>query len=71
VKPRSGTTALLRLDMALPSREFCVQLLEATGVMLTPGSVMEMEGWLRMGYANHTRILIEGLDRLGSFMFRV
>ncbi len=71
VKPRSGTTALLQLDVPMTSRDFCVRLLEQTGVMLTPGSVMEMEGWLRMGYANHTRILREGLDRLGSFMVRV
>jgi hypothetical protein len=38
--------------------------------MLTPGSVMEMEGWLRMGYANHPAVLEEGLARLGGFLAR-
>jgi aspartate/methionine/tyrosine aminotransferase len=68
VKPRSGTTALLGLRSSMPSREFCVRLLEQTGVMLTPGSVMEMEGWLRMGYANGTGVLREGLTRLSCFL---
>lgn len=68
VKPRSGTTALLELRSGVPSRDFCVHLLQQTGVMLTPGSVMAMEGWLRMGYANHTDILAEGLARLSSFL---
>ena len=37
VKPRSGTTALLRYRAGLTSEEFCVRLIESTGVMLTPG----------------------------------
>ncbi|MCC7126568.1 MAG: aminotransferase [Acidobacteria bacterium] len=69
VKPRSGTTALLELKSDEPSRDFCVRLLEETGVMLTPGSVMEMEGWLRIGYANATHVLEAGLERMGAFMF--
>jgi aspartate/methionine/tyrosine aminotransferase len=68
VKPRSGTTALLHLHADVPSRDFCVRLLEQTGVMLTPGSVMEMEGWSRLGYANATDVLGAGLERLGSFL---
>jgi len=64
VKPRSGTTAFLELRDGRASREFCVRLLERTGVMLTPGSVMAMEGWLRIGYANATGVLREGLARL-------
>ena len=68
VKPRSGTTAFLHLDDDGPSRAFCVQLLERTGVMLTPGSALEMEGWVRVGYANATPVLQEGLTRLSSFL---
>ena len=68
VKPRSGTTALLQLPANTPSLDFCIRLLEHTGVMLTPGSVMEMEGWVRIGYANHPRVLAEGLERLSSFV---
>jgi aspartate/methionine/tyrosine aminotransferase len=68
VKPKSGTTALLKFDLPLTSRDFCIRLLEKTGVMLTPGSAMDMEGHLRIGYANETGILREGLARMSRFL---
>jgi aspartate/methionine/tyrosine aminotransferase len=68
VKPKSGTTALLKYDLDLPSRDFCVQLLEETGVLLTPGSTMDMEGWIRIGYANDPEILIQGLAKVSEFL---
>jgi aspartate/methionine/tyrosine aminotransferase len=68
VKPKAGTTALLQYDFDMPSRDFCIQLLEQTGVMFTPGSVMHMEGWLRVGYANDTDILRTGLARVSAFL---
>jgi aspartate/methionine/tyrosine aminotransferase len=70
VKPKSGTTALLKFDLPLSSRDFCIALLKEEGVMLTPGSVMEMEGHLRIGYANGTAVLKEGLARLSRFIAR-
>ena len=70
MKPKSGTTALLKYDLDLPSRDFCVGLLQDTGVMLTPGSVMEMEGWVRIGYANDAQILRDGLARFSSYLAR-
>jgi aspartate/methionine/tyrosine aminotransferase len=68
VKPRSGTTALLKYDLPVPSETFCIRLLERTGVMLTPGSAMDMEGYLRIGYANGETILTEGLSRISAFL---
>ena len=68
VKPKAGTTALLRYDFDMPSRDFCVSLLEETGVMFTPGSVLHMEGWLRVGYANDPQILKSGLERVSTFL---
>jgi aspartate/methionine/tyrosine aminotransferase len=68
VKPKSGTTALLKYDLDLTSRDFCVQLLEETGVLLTPGSTMDMEGWVRIGYANDPEILKESLDKVVAFL---
>lgn len=68
VKPRSGTTALLKYDLPISSEEFCVRLLERTGVMLTPGSAMDMEGYLRIGYANSDTVLREGLKRISHFL---
>ncbi len=71
IKPASGTTALLRLHLDLPSRDFCVRLLRETGVMLTPGSAMEMEGWLCIGYANTPSILEAGLVRMSGFLAKL
>lgn len=71
VKPRSGTTAALRYDVDMPSEQFCLRLLEETGVMLTPGSALDMEGFLRIGYANAPEILREGLARMSGFLLRL
>jgi len=68
VKPKSGTTALLKFDLPMTSREFCVALLNETGVMFTPGSALNMEGYVRIGYANSPSILKEGLKRVSTFL---
>jgi len=68
VPPKSGTTALLKFDLPMTSREFCVRLVEETGVMLTPGSALGVEGYLRIGYANNPQILADGLQRLSGFL---
>lgn len=68
VRPRSGTTALLRCDADLPSESLCLRLLEAEGVLLTPGSALDVEGYLRIGYANSATILREGLARTSAFL---
>ncbi len=68
VKPKSGTTALVKYDLPMPSVEFCQRLLAETGVMFVPGSVMEMEGHLRIGYANARRSLELGLPRVSEFL---
>jgi aspartate/methionine/tyrosine aminotransferase len=68
VTPASGTTALLKYDLDLSSRNFCVTLLKETGVLFTPGSAMGMEGYLRIGFANATQVLETGLDRVSQFL---
>lgn len=68
VKPRSGTTALLKIDVELPSRDFCVRLLDAKGVMFTPGSALDIEGYVRIGYANSTEVLQTGLAKVSEFL---
>lgn len=68
IKPKSGTIALLRYNLDLSSRDFCIKLLEQTGVMLTPGSTMDMEGYLRIGFANEADILKAGLDKVSVFL---
>jgi aspartate/methionine/tyrosine aminotransferase len=68
VKPKGGTVALLKYDFDLPSRDFCVRLLEAEGVMFTPGSALDMEGYVRIGYANNRTVLEQGLPRVSRFL---
>ncbi|KPA22293.1 Capreomycidine synthase [Shimia sp. SK013] len=68
VKPKSGTTALLKYDVAMTSQAFCIALLKQTGVMFTPGSALNMEGFVRIGYANTPSILQEGLTRVSEFL---
>jgi len=68
IKPKGGTTALLKYDLPISSEEFCLRLLDRTGVMLTPGSAMDMEGYLRIGYANGQTTLREGLSRMSRFL---
>ena len=68
VKPRAGTTAMLKLDIPMTSREFCIALLEKTGVMLTPGDAFEMEGYARIGYANNREILEAGLSHMSDYL---
>ncbi|WP_353184065.1 aminotransferase [Bosea sp. (in: a-proteobacteria)] len=70
VRPRSGTTALLKYDLDMPSRDFCIALLQETGVMFTPGSTMEMEGYVRIGYANAPEVLVAGLAKVSEFLAR-
>jgi aspartate/methionine/tyrosine aminotransferase len=68
IKPKSGTTALLKYAFDMPSRDFCIELIEATGVMFTPGSALDMEGYVRIGYANHRDVLEQGLARVSRFL---
>lgn len=68
VKPKGGTTAFLKYDIDMPSVDFCVKLLEQTGVMLLPGSALDMEGYLRIGYCNNPEIIRKGLEKISEFL---
>ncbi|MDD9640748.1 aminotransferase [Klebsiella michiganensis] len=68
IRPHSGTTALLKYDLPISSREFCIRLLKHSGVMFTPGEVMDMEGYLRIGFANNSVIMKKGLLLVSRFL---
>lgn len=70
VRPRSGTTALLRYRLDMSSADLCRSLQSETGVMLLPGSALDMEGWLRIGYACDTETLRQGLARFSDWLAR-
>lgn len=68
-RPSGGTITLLRYDADLSSREFCVGLVEGSGsVMLTPGSALGMEGYVRIGYANGPEVLAAGLPLITEYL---
>ena len=68
VKPRAGTTAMLKLNIPVTAREFCIDLVTKTGVMLTPGDAFDMEGYARIGFANNEQTLKEGLAALSEYL---
>ena len=68
VKPRAGTTAMIKLDIPMTSREFCIDLLQTTGVMLTPGDAFDMEGHARLSFANEPYVLEAGLELLSGYL---
>ncbi len=68
VKPRSGTTALLKYSEPESSESFCVRLVETKGVMFTPGSALDMEGYVRIGYATNRAVLEPGLAEVSAFL---
>lgn len=70
VKPRSGTTTLLEYDLPMGARDFCVNLLQETGVLFTPGDAFGMEGHVRIGFANPPEVLKEGLARVSDYLAR-
>lgn len=67
IRPKGGTTAFLKYSKDIPSAELCHDIFEKTGVMLVPGTALDMEGYLRIGYANSSKILTEGLKKLEEY----
>jgi len=56
--------------LKISSMEFCVQLLEETGVSTTPGSVFGKggEGHIRVSYANDMQVISESIKRMEEFI---
>jgi len=71
VKPCSGTVTLLKYEAQMGSETLCLRLLEETGVLLTPGSAFDFEGWVRIGFGNPTANLETGLPRVSAFLAQV
>lgn len=50
VIPNGGTTALVKYNKDMTSRNLCKRVQNRTGVALLPGETMEMEGYVRIGF---------------------
>jgi aspartate/methionine/tyrosine aminotransferase len=70
VKPAGGTTALLQYTTGEPSAELAAALMDEVGVLMTPGSAFDLEGCLRIGYANNEDVLRDGLAKVSEFFAR-
>ncbi len=68
IVPKGGTTAFLKYDIDIPSEQLCKDLLKETGVMLLPGSALDVEGYLRMGYCNSPEITKKGLEKFSEYL---
>ena len=50
VIPSGGTTAFVKYNKNIPSRELCRKFQNKTGVAMLPGETMEMDGYVRIGF---------------------
>ncbi len=66
--PQGGTTVFARYKKDIPSKILCRNLFEKTGVLLVPGEVFEMEGFVRIGFCTDAETLKTGLKLFSKFL---
>ena len=70
VAPHYVSTSFIRLDIPQDDRQFCIDLLEETGVLLVPGSAFDLPQHARLGYCCKKETLIQGLTLLSDYLRR-
>lgn len=68
VKPKGGTTAIIKYDYNMSSVDFCLGLYHKNGTFIAPGSCFDLEGTFRIGYACSTEVLKEGLQKFSEYL---
>lgn len=68
VEPCGGTTAFVKYHLPIPSSELCKNLQKDTGVMILPGETLELDGYLRIGYANNFEKLDNALNIFSQWL---
>ena len=68
ISPLGGTTAFVKYNSSLSSVELCKKLQEETGVMILPGETLEVDGYLRIGYANNFTQLTKALQIFSEWL---
>ncbi|MEG1642306.1 MAG: aminotransferase [Synergistaceae bacterium] len=68
IEPKAGTTALVKYDYHIDSKDFCRRLFEYNGAFIVPGSCFEFENHLRIGYAQKKEVLVSGLNAITDFI---
>ena len=62
------TIALVAYDYAVPSAEFCQELFDLNGTLVTPGACFGVEHAFRIGYANSREMLEGGLAGVSAYL---
>lgn len=70
VKPEAGTTALVYYDYEIDSYTFCIDMIERSGALVTPGDCFEEPKSMRIGYAYSDNVedLKRGLAAISSYL---
>jgi aspartate/methionine/tyrosine aminotransferase len=68
VRPRAGTTALVKYDYPVSSVDLCQRLFDFNGAFVVPGSAFGEEHAFRLGYACARDVLRGGLDAVSSYL---
>ena len=68
VTPNGGTTAFVKYNLPISSTDLCAKLQEETGVMILPGETLEVDGYLRIGYANNFEKLKKALKIFSDWL---
>ena len=71
VVPKAGTTAFVGYNKKIGSAELCDRLQNETGVMLLPGSAMELDGYFRVGFGNNFQTLETALNIFSDWIRRI
>ncbi len=68
VIPQGGTTAFVKYDIPMSSCDLCKKLQQETGVMILPGETLELDKYLRIGYANNFEQLKKALEIFSAWL---
>jgi aspartate/methionine/tyrosine aminotransferase len=71
VAPHYVSTAFIKLNIQQEDEQFCIDLLEQTGVLLVPGTAFGIPGYARLGYCCQKETLEIGLKLLSDYLKKV
>ena len=68
VRPRAGTTTLIRYTYPVPSVDLCQALFDFNGAFVMPGAAFDEEHAFRLGYACARDVLEGGLAAISAYL---
>jgi aspartate/methionine/tyrosine aminotransferase len=68
VRPRAGTTTLVRYDYPIASTRLCSEMFELNGAFVVPGAAFDEASSFRLGYACARDVLEGGLDAISQYL---